>query len=273
MAEADDPRFDLIVAGASVGANLDDAIARGRILRLADGGLTLASPEPRRTAENGDGEGVDLGDGFLHRRGDFRPHCGFLNGLLFHHAYRQTQVPFGCRTCFKIKIETHTLRQLMATRAIAEDTPYSTKSGSEADLPTNACRYATYLYFSGLDAARRAFPELRRRINDHPDLGTAIQMVIKRGCSNFERKCGPSDQYRFDPRQEALEDALHRRWVKTPRSGRNPDTTRAMTLLALVAIAYRIGDPTYLDFTGGRPLHTPLVSYPPEEPAPVMTPG
>jgi hypothetical protein len=34
-------------------------------------------------------------------------------------------------------------------------------------------------------------------------------------------------------------------------------------LLALVRVAFQIGDETYKDFTGGQPLRRPLVDYAP----------
>jgi hypothetical protein len=91
-------------------------------------------------------------------------------------------------------------------------------------------------------------------------------MTIKRGCSNFERKCGPSDQYTFDPRLEALEAYLLQRFVKRPKAKTVPkEMVNAMRLLRMIETAYRIGDETYKDFTGGKPLFAPLVSYAPDE--------
>jgi hypothetical protein len=87
-------------------------------------------------------------------------------------------------------------------------------------------------------------------------------MTIKRGCSNYERKCGPSDRYTFDPGMEAAEAYLAERFVnERPAKRHAPEAVAAMRKLRLVQIAYRIGDPTYKDFTGGKPLFAPSVDH------------
>ena len=93
-------------------------------------------------------------------------------------------------------------------------------------------------------------------------------MTIKRGCSNYERSCGPSDRYTFDPGQEDVEAYLAGRFrdQKAPRMAPKA-AVASLRMLRLIRTAYRIGDETYKDFTGGKPLFSPLVSYSPE-PAP-----
>jgi hypothetical protein len=199
------------------------------------------------------------------KHGQRRLGCQFLNGFLFEQIYAKGAVPFGCRACFKIKVSTRTLRALVAMKAIAEATPYSTKSGAAVDQPENPDVFCTYIYFRGLDEARAAHAEIRAAVDAHPHLGGAVVMTIKRGCSNYERALGPSDSYSFDPRLEALEAGLAERFVETAAPA---DTSKeagdALRMLNLIRVAYRIGDDTYLDFTGGKPLLPPLVSYAPE---------
>src|SRR5947208_12584226 len=130
MAEADDPGLQVEVGGRTVGARLDDAIARGDVVRRADGRLSLRQP-----AEPGDDVGRK--GGFIGRRAANDRFCRFLNAFLFEQAYGETTVPFGCRTCFKIKIATRSLRALMAAKGLAEATRFSTKSGADVDSQAN----------------------------------------------------------------------------------------------------------------------------------------
>jgi hypothetical protein len=258
VSERDDPRLQLQVGGVSVGARLDEAIARGAVVRREDGRLSL-----RRPAAPGDDVGRK--GGFLGRRGENDRFCGFLNAFLFSQVYGERAVPFGCQTCFKIKVPTRSLRALMAMKALAEATPYTTKSGADVDNPSNPDVYSTYLYLDGLAQARAAYRDLRGQIDAHPDLGPDVVATIKRGCTNYERKLGPSDRYEFDPRLEAVEAYLAERFVDDrPPATAPKEAVRELRKLRLVETAYRIGDETYADFTGGKPLFEPPVSYPPE---------
>jgi hypothetical protein len=149
----------------------------------------------------------------------------------------------------------------MAVKEIAESTGLTTKSGAEADMPTNPDRYGTYLYFRGLDQARRAYKSLRQTIDQQQRLGPRIEMKIKRGCSNYERKCGPSDQYKFDPHLELAEASLFRRFVRNPPTNSRQKELQSMWLLKMIATAYRIGDESYRDFTNDKPLLRPDLNY------------
>ena len=272
MAEADDPRLQIEVAGRTVGEHLDLAIAAGTVVRHEDGRLSAS-----RRSDGADA--VRRKGGFLGRRAPGDRFCGFLNDFLFDKAYGGKQVPFGCQDCFKIKVGTRSLRGMMAMKAIAEATPFSTKSGAEVDNPRNPDVYSTYVYFDGLEQAREGYRELRQRMVANPVLGQGAVVTIKRGCSNYERNCGPSDQYTFDQRLAAVEAYLRERFIDdradpdtSPESGSSRETVQTLRMMRLIETAYRIGDETYKDFTDGKPLFKPLVNYAPETEAPTPDP-
>jgi hypothetical protein len=260
LAEKDNPDLAMDVAGLSLGARLDQAIERGSVIRYADGRLGLSD-----TANASNGEATEISP---YSTKNFGLPCTFLNTFLFQNVYAETTVPFGCRECYKIKIVSGTLRELMAVKEIAESTGLTTKSGAEADMPTNPDRYGTYLYFRGLDQARRAYKSLRQTIDQQQRLGPRIEMKIKRGCSNYERKCGPSDQYKFDPHLELAEASLFRRFVRNPPTNSRQKELQSMWLLKMIATAYRIGDESYRDFTNDKPLLRPDLNYSPEDEPP-----
>jgi hypothetical protein len=254
--EQDNPRLSLRVGGKSVGAHLDAAIERGDVLRRDDGSLSLGrAASDRRDAVRRKG-------GFIGRAGANERFCGFLNGFLFNQAYDAAQVPAACRSCFKVKISTRSLRALMAAKEIAEATDYTTKSGSQVDDPTNSDIYGTYVYVDGLEEARATHRRLREAVDAHDHLGPAVTMTIKRGCTNYERACGPSDQYAFGPGLEAVETYLATRFRDETAPRMVPkEAVASLRMLQLIRTAYRIGDETYKDFTDGKALFAPLVSY------------
>jgi hypothetical protein len=60
---------------------------------------------------------------------------------------------------------------------------------------------------------------------------------------------------------EAALSALFRRPVRKPANYR---MLRAAAMVTWIDFAYRMGDDTYLDFTGGKRLHPRTIAFPPE---------
>lgn len=248
----DEDRILLIeISGKTVGANLDAAIAAGHVVERPDGKFELRHRSKQPYIGN-------------HR--EFGPCCEFLNDFVFTHIYGKGTVPIGSRDCYKVKVTPDSLRQLMAVKEVAEGFACSSKSGSEVDKSNTQSLYASYFYLLGLDKARTVYKRLRGLIDAHPKLGPSVKMVIKRGCTNYEHACGPSDQYTFDPQLADVESYFWRRFVRKKSAMQKPHR-EALTLLSLARIAYRIGDDTYKDFTGGKDLFPPTVSYDPNDPA------
>jgi hypothetical protein len=258
MSEHEDRLLSFVVKGRTIGAPLQRAIASGKVARREDGKLELVRPADRPHSA------IHL-DGCIRLQGDFAQPCVFLNEFMFRHVYAEAAVPFGCRNCFKVKVVSGNLRQLMAVKEISASVSATSKSGVEVNNSENQHLYGTYFYFLGLDRARATYKDLRAKIDQHGKLGAGIKMLIKRGCTNYERKCGPSDQYKFDPRQEEIERHFFSRFVENGRSEARKKFRDGIQFFDWVRVAYRIGDNTYKDFTDGKDLHPPVVTYPPED--------
>ncbi|HUE11959.1 MAG TPA: hypothetical protein VMQ54_13500, partial [Steroidobacteraceae bacterium] len=189
-------------------------------------------------------------------------------GFMFNHVYDKKAVPISCRDCYKVKVTPSTLRQMMAVKEIADGFSCAAKSGAEVDNHENQSLYGTYFFLLGLDKARAVFRKLRGMIDADPKLGPAVKMVIKRGCTSFEHSCGPSDRYTFDPRLADVEAYFWRRFVRTKsETVFRKKQINAANLMTMVRKAYRIGDDTYKDFTGGKELYPPTVTYDPNDPS------
>jgi hypothetical protein len=253
-ASDDDDILSVEFGGKTIGDRLEAAIAAGAVARRPDGKLELSNvPQNPLALDNG---------------GNFEPDCLFLNDFMFAVVYGQKAVPIGCRDCYKVKVTPSTLRQLVAVKDISDDFACLAKSRAEVDSEENQSLYATYFYLLGLDKARAVYRRLRGKIDADPRLGPSVKMVIKRGCTNYERACGPSDRYTFDSRQEHIERYFQARFVRSSAATRHARKyLDAMNLLNMVRTAYRIGDDTYKDFTAGRDLFPPTVIYDPEEPS------
>ena len=174
--------------------------------------------------------------------------CAFLNGFMFQYVYAEAAVPFGCQNCYKVKVVSDTMRQLMAVKEISESIPCTAKSGAEMNSGLTQHLYGTYFYNWGLDKARELYKAVRARVDAHPKLGPKVRMLIKRGCTNYERKCGPSDKYTFDPKLKDIEDYLAPKFADSPAPSLGRKAYDRMRIFEMMQAAYRIGDDTYKDF-------------------------
>lgn len=237
--------MNLRFGGATVAENLARAVAKGTLLELGNGRWTQPEPPPVSTSV------------FIHGGPQKQP-CDTCNPFLFFGAYAKAAVPYACRHCYKVKVEAKTLRQLVAVKKIVETFNTTYKCGPEVDHTYSSNLYGAVLYLDGLDAALHIKTIVRERVNADPLLGEEIPVYVKRGCTAFELACGPSDRYTFPPELQELEAALFPCFVPAKRPAYLPT---AITFGRWLATAYRIGDETYLDFTGGKRYYPPLVKY------------
>lgn len=248
MSEAADGVMAYQIGSSTVGANLERAAQRGDVRLHADGSWDLTS-SPLSA---------------INWRFGSKPTpfpCTKLFGFLFRNAYDRRAVPFGCRNCFKLQVKPRTLRELNAIVPIAETAGHPYKAGVGLSARYHGGPYSALFYFDGLDRARSAYGELRQAIDANPALGPDVPLAIKRGCTEYEVHCGPSDRFTFAPELAAVEDALLSR-LRPLQQVAAPSPQAVF--IAWLQAAFQVGDETYRDFTGGRPLHPPPVTYAPE---------
>ncbi len=253
------------VGGRTIGENLARAERAGAVLRRTDGRYALP-PTPR------DGMGVASDRPFILKLGAFRPPCRFLNGFLFRAAYGEAQVPFGCRNCYKVVATPRSFHEMMLVKPMVEASGHTAKTIVEALNPLVDRAYSAVVYVEGLATARGAWQALRQQIDRHPELGPDVGLFIRRGCMNYERRCGPSDRYVIEGRLEPVEAALEDHFVH-PRP-RPPDARReGATLLRMIAIAAQIGDTSSRRYGGGRAGFPAFVTYDPADGRPIPPAG
>jgi hypothetical protein len=262
MSFRDDPLLFAKVGGRTVGEALQAAIDNGAVVLHRSGKIRLPGALP---APDEDRSRVVFFQLFRHQ-GDFRQPCNFLNNFLFDAVYDKAAVPFGCRDCYKVKVTTTSLRQARAIGRLAETVSQTSKTGAEQAARAAGLQFATYFFNLGLDRARSLHAELRPRIDQDPDLGPNVAMLIKRGCSNYEAHCGPSDRYVFDPALEQAERRLQSLFALKRPTNRERLERRRLRLggyLRLVGVVLR----QRLGLLPHGPATPPaIVSYPPDPP-------
>lgn len=181
--------------------------------------------------------------------------------FLFEHIYDRAQVPSTCRNCYKVKINPGTVSELVGVLDATVRKPYPSKFQPDIDVPYSPDLYGAYFYADGLEQARSIFKDVRATL-DSDDRLKNVPMLIKRGCTEYEMHCGPSDRYTFPDGLAEVESHLLNRITTLPTPPR-PPLPRQLFLTQWIRLAYRIGDESYLDLTGGRRLFPKIVSYEP----------
>jgi hypothetical protein len=248
MSKSPDELLAMQFGGASVADNLKRAIESGRVIENDDGSLS-----PAGAAENKNWARVNNGPPL---------ECIFLGRFLFVDVYARSAVPHGCQACYKVKVSLRTVRQLVAAWGIGKRIQCRSKWGEDLHNLYSQDTYAGYFYTAGLDMARTLFWVVREAIDNDPKLGPDVAMSIKRGCSEFEAAVGPSDKYEFTPEQAELEAYFRTRY----RENTEHDGLPPVPLAHWLDVAFRSGDETYLDFTGGQRLRPKMVAYDPGPP-------
>jgi hypothetical protein len=131
-------------------------------------------------------------------------------------------VPSGCQECFKVVVRPATIKQLFALEKmqIAMDLPC--KCGIEVRNYVHGL-YGGYFYTRSLEEGLKRYLEVRQAVNANVLLGSDVPVILKRGCTEFEMECGPSDQWQTTPEQLKIEGMVDRYLVKDDVLRKQPE--------------------------------------------------
>ena len=178
-------------------------------------------------------------------------------------------IPFGCLKCFKVVVRPKTLKQLFALLDLQLEMGHPSKCGIEVRETVRGL-YGGYFYNRSLDEAIECFKKVKARMAEDPILrdlldakdenGISKKVILKRGCTEFEMKFGRSDQWRTTEENMKLESLVDQYITK-----KGPMKQTDIMILNLhgrwIRFAWEHDDPTVDEFTGGIPLHPPVVTY------------
>lgn len=182
-------------------------------------------------------------------------------------------VPSGCQMCFKTVVRPPTLRALWALKELQEkEFDFPSKCGIEKRqfIGAPTAPYGGYHYARGVTEGWKQYDIVRAAVDAHPELGPDVSVILKRGCTEMELHCGPSDQWEITEEQLRIEKMINQHVIRNPNIHPMPPHIQLHTFRQWVEFAAMRGDETYLDFTGGIPLKRDYVTYhereqPPDE--------
>lgn len=161
-------------------------------------------------------------------------------------------IPILCHDCFKVVVKPKTVVQLFDLQKLQKKLNLPSKCGIELRgfVPS---LYGGYFYNKGIEKGRECYKLIRKRVSER--ISPDIEVILKRGCTEFEMSHGPSDKWGIDINQKKLEDDFNKRYVE------ENDTTQIQTddainniKISWILYAAQKHDMTYRELTGGEAL-------------------
>jgi hypothetical protein len=171
-------------------------------------------------------------------------------------------VPRRCQSCWKIVIRPRSLKELFALEEILERLQWPSKCGIErrSYTPCSKYRYGGYIYNRSNEEGLQRLEAIRGIIDGDPVLN-GVEAYLKRGCTEMEATMGDSSKWQITPQQEYVEDMLDWLTVVDIPTSKSASHMIDHVHITWIEWACEIGDETYLEYTGGKPLYRPCVRY------------
>lgn len=189
-------------------------------------------------------------------------HCHLWHSIIFNLVASQQPVPFvpaACHECYKVVVRINNVKQLFTMVDIQKALNHPAKCGIEV-RPTVHGLYGAYFYNTSKEQGEACWKMVYNALQQI-EMMKDCNVFLKRACTEFEMACGPSDKWKITEKQMKLEMIVHDQIRLSDITRVQPDHLIARVHRTWIEWAYANGDPTYKDFTGGKPLYPPYVTY------------
>jgi len=199
--------------------------------------------------------------------------CKKWHRIFFTLVSKETMVHSHCQQCFKVVVRPRTIEELNEVEMYQSSINREGKCGVEfRDFVPHL--YGGYFYNRGLEAGRECYKEIKHWAEscwlskttwaDDPTIYTEpMPVILKKGCTEFERAVGPSDKWHITPQQTHMEVEFDNTLAFDPfNQPQDPPLAKARTHEIWIDFAHCVGDMTYLKFMPDRkPITKPYVTY------------
>ena len=167
-------------------------------------------------------------------------------------------IPARCQECWKVVARPQTVSQLFEVCDFQQTSDRPSKCGIELRDGTSAL-YGAYWYNKSVEEGFECKAYVERAM---AEISSDIGVILKRGCTEFERKFGPSIDWRVLDDQPEMEQYLQDHLVIEDHSDfRQPEMLTDNVKCRWLEFAFEHGDKTYLEFTDQAPMFPELVTY------------
>jgi len=173
---------------------------------------------------------------------------------------KEAFVPSACQQCWKVVVRPQTLLSLFALLNLQKHMDMPSKCGIEVRSYVHGL-YGGYFYNHTLELGLECYKMVRSKVNETPHLGENTPVVLKRACTEFEKRLGDSTKWRVTQKQLFIETIVNKWFVRDNTMRTQPQHIIANVHRAWIEWAYQNGDETYKAFTEGNPLYEPVKTY------------
>jgi len=191
---------------------------------------------------------------WLHKKANSR-FCALYHFVLFN-IYGI--LPSFCMECWKIAVKPKTLKDLMTLHRMQKEMNVESKCGIETREFVRV-PYGGYFYTESKEDGLEMYGIVRKKVDEM--LSSDTDVILKRGCSEFELKFGASDKWQQTDQMKLIEKEVSKYFVWDKPVTNEPEFMIENTIKNWIKHAYKNGDDTYLEYTGGIGLYPPLVTY------------
>ena len=202
-----------------------------------------------------------------HNTSDSGRDCGLWHNIMFDlYGF----IPTPCMECWKVVVAIDTVEQLFDMDKMQQGLKEHSKCGIEVRdyVPRN---YGAYFYNASVDEGQRRYRQVVDAISERPLLKVLLEpvdedgypkkVILKRGCTEFERKFPKSNNWVATAEQVQVEQGIVELFDRDfPLSEQLP-MQKLHVYRKWIEFAVAHGDMTYLKFTDGKPMFPPPVTY------------
>lgn len=175
-------------------------------------------------------------------------------------------IPRKCRNCWKVVVYPNTLKELLMLKKLMEEMvkedPYCLcKCGIEPRESVER-NYGGYFYNNSLEHGVLRLEQVKRLV--HEKINPDIRVLLKRGCTEFEREFGDSAMWdeMFDtPFWNSTEDVLDTIAKIDPQDDVQGTLVQNHVLANWVKFAAERGDPTVKELNNGNTIYPDYRTY------------
>jgi hypothetical protein len=212
---------------------------------------------------------------WIHTRQTLNFDCGLWHRITFNIVVAQLPddqkfVPRHCQDCFKVCIRPRTLDQLFELLKVQQKMYLPSKCGIELRDDVHGL-YGGYYYSKGLEAGLQCYDAVVKALSENEVLAPLLdevdednrttKVILKRGCTEFERVFPKSNEWKVTPEQNAIEDLIDGYVVQENMRLPQPDHLHYNIKRRWIEFAFKCGDPTYAKYNGDKPLFPKYVSF------------
>lgn len=224
----------------------------------------------------GTGRWIDPDDQKLHQMTSLDPSVNWIyvnpDPKKYCMIYREIEegfrfIPSTCLNCWKVVVIPRSFHELLQIyqleKELSEEDPECwCKCGVESRDSVNR-HYGGYFYTSSKGEGLRRYKIVREAVNKY--VNPQIDILLKRYCTEFEHRYGPSDKYKQPPGAKEIEKEVFSKIEFKQQARKQPEWIRRHVIQRWMLFAWGRADPTVQLYNDSKPLFPKYVTYHPKE--------